>query len=412
MRQGRKSITSRAATLALWFASTALGLASCRSDQITDPAVPESEPAEASGSLTSLSTTPLSFYQVSASKGLHTCGVTTDNRAFCWGFNLFGELGDGSFINRSRPVAVLGAIPFRTISSGNIHNCGVTTENQAYCWGGNSVGQIGDGTAAARLAPVLVVGGLKFRQVSTGMQHTCGLTSASRIYCWGNNNFGQLGDGTTTTRFRPVSVYGSRSFRQVSAGSFHTCALTTANQAFCWGNNNQNNLGDGTTVLRRVRPTPVATTLTFTQITAGYSHTCAVTAAARAFCWGSGSSGEIGDGTTTQRLRPRLVSGGLSFSRLTAGRSHTCGETTVNQGYCWGLNIYGAVGDGTDDNQRLVPVPVGGGLRFRQLSAGELFTCGKTSATLVYCWGRNDFGQVGDGTTLNRELPAAVVGPM
>jgi alpha-tubulin suppressor-like RCC1 family protein len=152
----------------------------------------------------------------------------------------------------------------------------------------------------------------------------------------------------------------------------------------------------------------------FRQIEAGSAFTCAVTTTNRAFCWGNGRQGQIGDGKTFLRFSPSAVAGGHSFSRVTTGYSHTCGETTLNRAYCWGSNTTGQLGDGTI-SRRLTPVPVAGGRFFSQVSAGGTefgsHTCGKTAAGVAYCWGWNFYGQLGDGTTTNRNRPTAVLGP-
>lgn len=367
-------------------------------------------------------TATLAFWQLSAG-GVHSCGVTTDNRAYCWGSNVDGRLGIGTdtepescWVNwqlypcSTRPVAVLGGLQFRNVSAAHFHTCGVTTLNRAYCWGDNDSGQLGDGTTTDRPRPVAVAGGLRFRSVTVGVSHTCGLTTDNRAYCWGDNWGGQLGNGTTIPSLTPVLVAGRRVFTQVSAGWDHTCGLAPTKEAYCWGNNYYGQLGYGTEVLRRLRPALVTGGRQFRQLDAGDHHTCAVTTGYRALCWGNGGAGQLGTGYTyTKSFWPRAVVGGLSFSRLTAGTMHTCGETTTNRTYCWGDNRYGQLGDGTT-TQRLRPAAVAGGLVFAQLSAGELHTCGKTAAAAAYCWGWNYYGQLGDGTQNNHPTPVAVAG--
>jgi alpha-tubulin suppressor-like RCC1 family protein len=357
----------------------------------------------------------LMLYQVSGGFE-HTCGVTTDRRAYCWGKDYSGELGDGSAewgLVRPKPVAVGGGLQFRQVSAGGEHTCGVTTDYRAYCWGGNAAGQLGDGTATDRLIPVPVAGGLRFRQVDAGLfAHTCGVTYPDgRAYCWGNNSSGQLGDGTTDQHLNPSPVASGRKFRQVSTGEDHTCGVTTDDQAFCWGSNDVGQIGDGSTARRRARPRLVAGGHAFRQLSAGSYYTCAVTTTRQALCWGYGGNGQIGDGRTYQRFTPRLVAGRLSFDRVGAGKAHTCGETTTNQAYCWGLNASGQLGDGTTA-RRLTPVRVLGGLSFSQVDPGAFHTCGVTSAAIANCWGANAHGEIGDGTTINRGAPVPVVGTM
>jgi alpha-tubulin suppressor-like RCC1 family protein len=373
----------------------------CREDA-ESPTAPEPAPVLATAA------SALAFYQVSTG-GYHTCGVTTDNRAYCWGWAVFGQLGNGTTTQRLRPAAVAGTLRFHQVSAGTDHTCGVTPAYRAYCWGINTNGELGDGTTTNRLTPVPVAGGHLFRRVDAGVSHTCGVSYPdNRGYCWGYNNEGELGDGTFTKRLTPVAVTGGRQFRQVEAGYDHTCGVTTSDEAFCWGWNNYGQLGDSSSASFRKTPSRVAGMHRFRQLDAGLDFTCAVTTSDRAFCWGYGRDGQIGDGKTYLRFWPKAVAGGLSFSRVTTGFIHTCGETTLNRAYCWGI---GAVGDGTQ-GPRLTPVAVAGGLYFSQLSAGSGQTCGKTPAGVAYCWGSNRRGELGDGTTTVRYRPTPVLGPM
>ena len=199
-------------------------------------------------------------------------------------------------------------------------------------------------------------------------------------------------------------------FAQVSVGKSHSCAVTTAEFAYCWGLNGNGQVGSGDPDQQHETPTPVAGDLTFVEVSAGASHTCGVTSDNAAYCWGSSMDGQLGDGTTFTGARtPRLVSGDLSFARVSAGADHTCGVTTVNVAYCWGLNRDGRLGDGTTES-RATPTPVTGGLGFASLSAGGSHTCGVTTDNAAYCWGENFGGQLGDGTRTTSLMPVLVVG--
>jgi alpha-tubulin suppressor-like RCC1 family protein len=372
----------------------------------------------------------LTFAQVSAGH-LYSCGVTTTNLAYCWGYNGSGQLGDGtggSGLFRTEATRVVGGLTFRQVSAGQLHTCGVTTGNVAYCWGGNSSGQLGDGTRTDRLRPVRVAGGLLFRSVTAGGDgglfgdYTCGVTTTNVAYCWGENRFGQLGDGTTTDRLRPVRVVGGLAFRQVSAGhNLHTCGVTAGNVAYCWGANQAGQLGNGTRTgpetcphpfvedfACSTRPVRVAGGVAFRQVSAGGNHSCGVTTADRAFCWGA-NGGALGDGTTALKLTPVPVAGGLTFREVSAGKGHTCGVTTTDAAWCWGLNSSGQLGDDTMAD-RLRPVRVAGGFAFRQVSAGISHTCGVTPSNVARCWGDNFYGGLGDGTRTLRTRPARRVG--
>jgi alpha-tubulin suppressor-like RCC1 family protein len=374
-----------------------------------DPGPTDAPSAPSAAAALAVVTHALGFSQVSTGD-MHTCGITTTGRAYCWGRNFQGQLGDGTQTARLLPTPVAGSLVFRNVSAGQDHTCGVTTDFLAYCWGESIDGKLGTGPPTRIVTtPTRVAGGLKFRVVAAAGAHSCGLTVPDgRAYCWGNNSLGQLGDGTTTGRNTPVPVAGGRSFRQVTTGALHTCAVTWGHQGYCWGSDFVGQLGDGATRQNRSRPSLVVGGHPFTQISAGFASTCAVTTTARAFCWGNSP---VGDGTTLQRFEPRAVSGNLSFTRVTAGDNHMCGETTTKKAYCWGINSLGSLGNGVGGIQlQTKPVAVSGGLLFAQLSAGR-GTCGKTPDGTAYCWGENGDGQLGDGTTVSRFVPTPVANP-
>ena len=417
-RRGRGPLTRRCAfTLATLFVA-ALG---CREDA-ESPTAPTSPPA-----LAATATAALAFNQLSAGQD-YTCGVTTDNRAYCWGNNELGQLGNGTSTGpetcsvvsipcSTTPVAVTGGLRFRQISADVFTTCGVTTDYRAYCWGANELGELGDGSTTNRLTPVLVAGGHRFRQVETTFQHTCGVSYPDNLaYCWGWNADGQLGTGTNTGpqtgnfgpySDRPVAVARALPFRQVTTGYYHTCGVTTDDRAFCWGLNRYGQIGDSSTAFRRLMPSRVGRTLAWRQIDAGAYHTCAVTTDHLAFCWGNGRQGQVGNGKAYLSFWPKAVAGGLSFERVTAAYSHTCGETTLNRAYCWG-GIF--LSDGTT-TQALTPVAVPGGLFFSQVSAGFGHNCGRTPAAVAYCWGAGFDGELGNGTTAISPTPVPVAGP-
>jgi alpha-tubulin suppressor-like RCC1 family protein len=354
----------------------------------------------------------LSFRQVDVGWE-HTCGVTMDDRAYCWGSNTVGQLGDGTRTDHLAPVAVAGDLRFRHVRVGSAHTCGVTTDYAAYCWGYNSKGQLGDSTTITRSSPVRVAGAHRFRQIRTGSQHTCALTTGNLAFCWGYNIYGQLGAGTTLPRrLTAVRVAGGLTFQHLTGGPYHTCGLATSGKSYCWGLNEDGRLGDGTTT-NRLSPRAVAGGLGFRQLSAGGFHTCGVTAESRAYCWGGNPDGQLGDGTRTGHLTPAAVAGGLLFDNLGAtGNSHACGVTPDHHAYCWGRNTTGQLGDGTTIT-RLTPTAVGGRAGFREVSTGGKDTCGLTPTDQAFCWGSNNKGQDGDGTTSQQhQLPVPVAAPM
>ncbi|NCV00783.1 MAG: hypothetical protein EBV53_06310 [Proteobacteria bacterium] len=244
--------------------------------------------------------------------------------------------GDPAQSVRTRKVdtSTVGNVAFVSIAQGVAYTCGLTSTDIAYCWGYNASGQLGDGSNTDRLTPTLVAvsGGLTFTTIAAGSEHTCAIqqanvgpssvgrrsVSAGAAYCWGYNNAGQLGDGTTTDHNVPTAVDTTFTFSTISAGEGHTCAIQQANlgavsvgrrsvseaAAYCWGKNTNGQLGNATNVSSTL-PVAVARNLSYTAIGAGFRHTCGITAAAT-YCWGWNVAGQLGDGTTSDRNTPIL----------------------------------------------------------------------------------------------------------
>ena len=389
---------------------TLLASVGCR-DETESPNVTDASSSPTLANVTA--TAALTFRQVSGGT-VYTCGVTTDDRAYCWGQNTSGQLGDGTTADRSRPVAVAGSLHFRSISAGANHTCGVTTNDQAYCWGSDAEGELGNGQRVDHVStPARVLGGLAFRQVSAGGGHTCGVTTADVPYCWGVNDFGQLGRslGDPSNATAPVPVAGGLHFRNVAAGAWHTCGIGTDDQAYCWGRSTSGQIGDSANVAFRAAPSLVAGGRRYRELDVGTSTSCAVTTDHVGYCWGEGRAGQLGNGKTYLSYWPRRVAGGLSMRRISPGSAHACGETTDNRVYCWGRNDVGQLGNGTTGGTRLTPTLVAGGLFFGQANSGAAHTCARTPAGVAYCWGYNANGRLGDGTTTNRSKPTRVVSP-
>jgi alpha-tubulin suppressor-like RCC1 family protein/uncharacterized protein YjdB len=339
--------------------------------------------------------------------GEHACGLTTSGAAYCWGFDDYGQLGDGSTEHTwgtrdysPWPLPVAGGLTFSSLTIGYDHNCGITTSGAAYCWGDNDSGQLGDGSTTSKSVPVAVRAGPSFVSLTAGSDFTCGLTAAGAAYCWGANYGGQLGDGSTTSRSIPVAVNGGLTFSMVSAGGGNACGLTTSAAVYCWGG------GSG-------GPVPVSGSITFSIISVGGSHTCGLATSGAAYCWGVNYAGQLGDGSITSRSVPVAVSGGLTFSMVSAGEGHTCGVTTSAAAYCWGNGFYGQLGTGGyggeqcgSHNCSTRPAAVTGGLTFARVSAGGNQTCGVTVGSTAHCWG---YGALGNGSTQSL-VPVKVAG--
>jgi alpha-tubulin suppressor-like RCC1 family protein len=310
------------------------------------------------------------------------------------------------------------------------------------CWGRNDRGQVGDGTTddSTVFTSVVGVGGsgalTGVRQVVAGGEHSCALLSDTSVVCWGRNDKGQLGNngatGDVAVPQQVVGVGGSGTLSGVTwlaAGAKHTCAVNVSGGIWCWGLNDKGQLGDATTADRSA-PVAVAgvgamgTLTSIRQLGLGAAHSCAVSAASAAYCWGSNDSGQLGDATASDRTSPVPVSGPGGSGTLAdlrwidGGSEHTCATTLAGTVYCWGRNDQGQVGDGTTAGPRLSPTQVvstsGSGTlsSISAAAAGSEHSCAyRRDDDTSYCWGRNDQGQLGDGTTVDSPVPVATNGP-
>ncbi len=344
-----------------------------------------------------LTVTPLPLSLSSISSGRrHSCGLTAEGDAFCWGWGQQGQIGRGFGPRIPFPTLVTKGLSFLQIDARENHTCALTTEGTAYCWGTDNPGSFWGSDDESVFTPTPVSGGMAFRSLSAGGAHTCGVTADGKAYCWGRGGSGQLGNGRLSDATTPVEVRADGvSFASVSAGGNHTCGLAPSGEAYCWGKGTAGALGIGV-LESRPTPTPVSTELRFRSIHLGSDHTCALTLAGRAFCWGYGAEGQLGNGDGVDRLVPSPVAGDLTFSSLSAGSAHTCGLNTEGHAYCWGQGFDGQLGNGSSSSTR-TPVPVAGGLTFATVEAGGSHTCGITPTNEAYCWGAADDGQLGDG---------------
>jgi alpha-tubulin suppressor-like RCC1 family protein len=359
----------------------------------------------------------LTFSQISAGGfgGYGSVGITTTGIAYSWGNNNNGLLGDNTTTNRSTPVAVCNnnLKQFKDVSAGFLFSVGVTHDGVGYAWGYNDRGQLGDNTITDKSTPVAICGGLVFSKIvaNTGQPVTLGLTTGGIAYAWGSNNYRQLGDNSASTASKstPVAVCGGHTFCDINFGNYHAMAIRTSDrQGFTWGLNNHGELGDNTTSQRCTPVTVVDNPITFSQISGGFRFSIGISTTGVAYGWGTGTSGQLGDNTTTNKSTPVAVCGGLTFKQISAGYYHSLGLTTTGILYAWGNNSNGQLGDNTTTN-RSTPVAVCGGLTFSQVSAGYFYSLGITTTGVVYAWGSNN-GQLGDNTTTNRSTPVAVCG--
>jgi len=351
---------------------------------------------------------PLEPVQHISVGGAFTCAVVGSTGVYCWGNNLYGQIGTGNGISSVEPQRIRGlpGTPVDAVSSGRGHACALT-QGDLWCWGLNQYGQLGDGTLEDSPEAVRVQGvNGTATQIASGDYHTCAVIGGA-LKCWGNNFYGQLGNGDDVDSSVPVEVSApSGSVSQVSTGALHSCAVIDG-AAWCWGENLSGQLGDGQPAVARYAPVAVINLgNTVGEVSAALTHTCARSGSAL-YCWGANDYGQLGLGDMLPRLEPTLVDNfPLATLGIAAGVIHTCarGATGV---YCWGNATYGQTGQYTNSNSPKVVAGVGATL---ELSTRNAHTCVRTADGRAACWGFNTSGQLGDGSADLRTSPVVVSG--
>jgi len=296
--------------------------------------------------------------------GYRTVAIKNDGSVWAWGYNLYGELGDGTTTNRNTPVQVGVTGNFLTgitaISVGGSHTVALKNDGTFWDWGKNDYGQLGDGTNTNKNIPTKVDGLTGIAKISAGGSHTVALKNDHTVLAWGLNSSGQLGDGSTTDSNIPVTVGGSSPLTDVmtiSAGEFYTVAIKNDGTVWAWGSNGYGQLGDGTTIDKDT-PVPVSSlTGIFTAIAAGYLHTVALKNDGTVWAWGRNDYGQLGNGTTTDSDIPVKVNSLTGITAISAGESHTVALKNDGTLWAWGRNNYGQLGDGTTSSSD-IPVNV------------------------------------------------------
>jgi alpha-tubulin suppressor-like RCC1 family protein len=237
----------------------------------------------------------------------HTCALKANGKAWCWGEDLEGRLGNGVLEPTGDPTRVTGIQIWNRLSGGHFHTCGLAQDGRAYCWGQGTWGQLGNGGITDQGAPVLVAGGVIWTKISAGRYHSCGISNSGDAYCWGEGGFNQLGNGSTVRQTSPVKVAGEHKWTDINAGQWHTCGVDQNKKLYCWGRAGSIGIGEFGA------PTPVVVLPAYDWVSVQTQgiHTCAITSIGETYCWGSNTFGQLGIGNTTDFTVPRMVFRGV-----------------------------------------------------------------------------------------------------
>ena len=374
------------------------------------------------------------------------CGITGDGKAYCWGHAGDGNYGNGSTANSGIPQEVdttgFADPGIIDVAASANATCFLTSDGNVYCTGTDSSGQLGNGDASTANqyvgAPIdtsLVTGSQKFISISAGWVHHCGLTADGAAYCWGNNGYGQAGVGTTTNISKPTPVDASAiaepmAVKQIKLSDLTSCALNQKSKMYCWGYGYEGGLGYGGSTDQH-SPVPVDTSSfaanepTFRNMSEGYRTQCAIATDGKAWCFGHGTYGQLGNNTTTTyQYTPELVNTSSMtnttphFIDIAGGVYQTCAIAADGKVFCWGNASFGGIGNNSFSGIYSTPQPIDEASfgaetsTFKKLASRYYTTCGISTAGKLWCWGYNVYGELGIGLTgTNYATPQLVASP-
>ena len=363
-------------------------------------------------------TTLVSAQEISAGAN-HSLSICIDSIVNAWGFNLGGQLGDGTTADKYLPVKVNFLSNVTAIEGGEFFSLALNKNDSVLSWGANSTGELGDGTTIGKTYPVHVSGLSNVVAIATKYDHSLALKNDSTVWAWGWNNYGQIGDGTVSLtgcqcKSSPVHVSGLTGVIAIACGRSHSLALKSDGTVWAWGYNNAGQLGVGSLFNKSI-PTKVIGVSGIIAIAAGGYHSLALKSDGTLMVWGDGSWGEMGDGLTTDYSTPISLTGLAGITAIAAGELHSVALKNDSTLLAWGENYEGEVGIGTVDtaagcNCQSIPVQVLGLTGITEIAANGHHTLAKKGDNTLWAWGLNSGGQLGDGTNIDKYSPVQVSG--
>ena len=354
----------------------------------------------------------------------HTIAIDNAGKVYVWGINDWGQLGLGTMNNNQMTPILLNSASISgkvMVSAVAGLNCTILLDDTGtvYTSGYNGNGQLGVGSTAEYILTPQVVTyftsrGIKILKISAGERHILAIDDQKKLYAWGWGASGQLGNGIYGNQSSPVLINGgqiaNRNIVAIGCGITHSLAMDDTGKLYAFGNNDNGQLGDGTKVQTNLPVTTLAHTLSPSslsfKVASGERHVVAVTNGGKLYAWGLNANGQLGNGNTLNVSTPVLINAGAIVGKtivsVACGYSHTAAIDNSGKVYLWGSNSQGELGDGTF-TQRTTPVYINTGAilgkKIIDIKCGYYFTIALDDTGKVYAWGRNNEGELGNGTT-------------
>lgn len=335
----------------------------------------------------------------------HSCLSNETGDIQCWGYNEYGQLGDGTSGNISIvPTKVEGLKDASKLSIGSFFTCALSA-GKTYCWGVNDENNLGLPGLFMSKKPLEITGASGATDIESGNYHTCIITAGKTLKCWGINTQGQLGLGFISQNALPTELPGLQNIKQISMGRDHSCAVDEGGQVYCWGWNSKGQLGQPISVTNSSIPQPVSGLSNALKVVTGDQHTCALLSSNEVKCWGFNSFGQLGNGTSSDSHLPVTVSGlanGQIVDLDSGNGDHSCAQLRTDEYNatlrCWGRNDRNQIGQQNLQSNFSTAVQSTGYGQIEKISVGGRTNCFHNNVNVLYCFGSNAFGMLGNGS--------------
>ncbi|MFZ5502324.1 MAG: Ig-like domain-containing protein [Pseudomonadota bacterium] len=349
-------------------------------------------------------------WKVVSAGNMHTVAIKTDGTLWAWGWNLYGQFGDGTTGTfKTTPTQIGTANTWAAVAAGVYHTVALQSDGTLWAWGLNGYGELGDGTTVTKTTPTRIGTAITWASVAVGAYHTVALQSDGTLWAWGLNGYGQLGDGTNVDKRTPTRIGTANTWASVAAGWTHTAALQSDGTLWAWGRNDWGKLGDGTAVDKLI-PTRIGTATTWTSVAAGMLHTVALQSDGTLWAWGSNGWGQLGDGTSgifETKTTPTRIGTATTWASVAVGAYHTVALQSDGTLWAWGSNEKGQLGDGTRI-YKTAPTQIGTVNTWAKVMAGIDNTFATQTDNTLWAWGNNAIGKLGDGTGVDKNVPTSI----
>ena len=330
----------------------------------------------------------------------HSAAIKSDGTLWAWGNNGSGQLGDNTTTSHSTPEQIGLATNWATLAAGRTGDFTVALKSDGtlWAWGYNYYGQLGDGSTTTKYVPVRIGVDSDWAAIAAGEYHTVAIKSDGTLWAWGYNNYGQLGDGTTIQRTTPEIIGTDSDWVAVSAGNSHTIALKSDGTLWAWGYNYNGQLGDGTVVDKHA---PVLIGSGWSAVAAGGFHTLALKTDRTLWVWGYNGYGQLGNNGGSDQYAPISIATGTTWAAIAGGNAHSLAVKSDGTLWAWGSNTNGQIGDGSTNN-KYQPFQIGTDTNWAVVAAGGAHSLALKADGTLWAWGYNGYGQLGDNTTTQR----------